>query len=85
MTVMDYALHNNRNYQIDEQLVDMLHTWGSKSTFRLLPMKVEERIGNWGARQLEWQRPERENLDIRVNGESLAIPWNEISVPVANN
>ncbi|KAF3933254.1 hypothetical protein ABW19_dt0206468 [Dactylella cylindrospora] len=79
MTVMDYALHNNRNYNLDEELVDMLHRWGSRSTFRLLPMRVEERIGDWGSRELEWRKPERERVDVRQRGDgNLAPLWNEI-------
>ncbi|EPS35214.1 hypothetical protein H072_11403 [Dactylellina haptotyla CBS 200.50] len=79
MTVMDYAIHNNRNFQLDDELVDMLHNWGSRSTFRLLPMNVEDRIGNWASRQLEWQQPEPERVDIRHTGGNLGILWTEIA------
>ncbi|KAK6337495.1 hypothetical protein TWF730_002895 [Orbilia blumenaviensis] len=73
LTVMDYALHNQRDYKLDEELVDMLHKWGVKSTFRLLPMSAESRIGNWNTRQLEWAQPEPERVDVRKVG--LAIKW----------
>ncbi|KAF3115794.1 hypothetical protein TWF706_005893 [Orbilia oligospora] len=75
MTVMDYALHNNRNFKQDEELVDLLHKWGVKSTFRLLPTSVEDRIGNWNSRQLEWKQPEPERVDVRKTG--LTIRWHD--------
>ncbi|KAK6355808.1 hypothetical protein TWF718_000188 [Orbilia javanica] len=75
MTVMDYALHNNRDFNLDEELVDLLHKWGVKSTFRLLPMNVEDRIGNWNTRQLEWSQPEPETVDVRKTG--LVIRWHD--------
>lgn len=75
MTVMDYALHNNRNFNLDEELVDLLHKWGVRSTFRLLPMSTEDRIGNWDTRQLEWKQPEPERVDVRKTG--LVIRWHD--------
>ncbi|KAF3925955.1 hypothetical protein ABW20_dc0106545 [Dactylellina cionopaga] len=78
MTVMDYALHNNWDYRLDEELVDMLHGWGSKSTFRMLPMSVERRIGDWNSRQLEWQQPEPERVDVRKMGGNLSLLWTDI-------
>ncbi|KAF3907038.1 hypothetical protein AA313_de0203579 [Arthrobotrys entomopaga] len=79
MTVMDYAIHNDRNYKLDEELVDMLYKWGSKSTFRLLPGNVEQRIGDWNSRQLEWRQPEREAVDVRKTGGNLAILWSDLA------
>ncbi|KAK6500324.1 hypothetical protein TWF481_010669 [Arthrobotrys musiformis] len=73
MTVMDYALHNVRDFKLDEGLVDLLHGWGVRSTFRLLSGAVEERIGDWSKRQLEWRMPEEGRVDIRKTG--LAIRW----------
>ncbi|KAK6514940.1 hypothetical protein TWF506_007297 [Arthrobotrys conoides] len=75
MTVMDYALHNNRNFEQDEELVDLLHKWGVRTTIRLLPTSVEDRIGNWNTRQLEWRQPEPERVDVRKTG--LAIRWHD--------
>ncbi|KAF3904093.1 hypothetical protein ABW21_db0205594 [Orbilia brochopaga] len=80
MTVMDYAIHNNRNYRLDEGLVDMLHSWGSRSTFRLLPMNVEERIGDWNSRQLEWREPERPTVDRRQGQGNLTLLWDELQM-----
>lgn len=84
MTVMDYALHNNRNFGLDEGLVDMLHRWGSKSTFRLLPSAVEDRIGNYNTRQLEWKQPEPERVDARQGGGGLALLWNDMDASTTN-
>ncbi|KAJ6265079.1 hypothetical protein Dda_1234 [Drechslerella dactyloides] len=85
MSIMDYALHNNRNYRLDEELVDMLHKWGSKSTFRLLPMNVEGRIGDWASRQLEWQKPEPPRVDRRQGGGNLALLWDDMQMNVSTN
>ncbi|KAK6535710.1 hypothetical protein TWF694_002160 [Orbilia ellipsospora] len=79
MTVMDYAIHNERSYKLDEELVDMLYSWGSKSTFRLLPGYVEQRIGDWNSRQLEWKQPEPEAVDVRKTGGNLAILWSDLA------
>ncbi|KAK6349384.1 hypothetical protein TWF696_005672 [Orbilia brochopaga] len=80
MSIMDYALHNNRNFRLDEELVDMLHAWGSRSTFRLLPMNVEERIGDWNSRQLEWQRPDPPRIDKRQGRDNLTLIWSEMEM-----
>ncbi|KAK6530787.1 hypothetical protein TWF281_007623 [Arthrobotrys megalospora] len=83
MTVMDYALHNNRDFKLDEELIDLLHKWGVKSTFRLLPMSAEARIGDWSTRQLEWSQPEPERVDVRKTG--LAIQWDDAAAGRTND